>query len=173
MDARDHLRIIRYRVIQGDLRRQRTRTRANKQSSDKLPELSISWKNSFKWQTRGDQEWTARSPDLTVCDFLLWVYLKQQIWSIKKAKTLRQLKAAITAEWQNLNPAVIFWKCVLSILTMFGRYKGQKAFSYFDSRFVYPIYNLQCTSPHHQKTKFLYTLKYKLHWRLVVQNMCG
>ena len=118
LDAREYLRIIRYCVIQRDLRRlgiQRnnmwwqqdgapahTSNRAINYLSGQFPGRVLSG--------RGDQDWPARSPDLTVCDFFLWGHLKHQIWNRDVAlqpKNLRQLKAAITAECQNLNPAMI------------------------------------------------------------------
>ena len=30
---------------------------------------------------RGSHEWPARSPDLTPCDFFLWGWLKEQVYS--------------------------------------------------------------------------------------------
>ena len=30
----------------------------------------------------GDWPWPPRSPDLAICDFFLWGYLKQKIWNV-------------------------------------------------------------------------------------------
>lgn len=45
----------------------------------------------------GDIAWPARSPDLSVCDFFLWGYLKSKVY-MNKPRTLNDLKAAITQE---------------------------------------------------------------------------
>lgn len=44
---------------------------------------------------RGPFEWPARSPDLTVCDFFLWGYIKHQVYSQGKPATLDELRDAI------------------------------------------------------------------------------
>ena len=59
---------------------------------------------------RGDHPWPARSPDLAICDFFLWGYLKHKIWSQQynlQPTTLRQLKLAITNASNGLDPAMI------------------------------------------------------------------
>lgn len=45
----------------------------------------------------GDIAWPARSPDLSVCDFFLWGYLKSKVY-VNKPRTLEDLKEAITQE---------------------------------------------------------------------------
>ena len=35
--------------------------------------------------------WPSRSPDLTVCDFFLWDYLKQQIWEVPHDQQFQNL----------------------------------------------------------------------------------
>ncbi|PNF31328.1 hypothetical protein B7P43_G10898 [Cryptotermes secundus] len=40
----------------------------------------------------GDIMWPARSPDLSICDFLLWVYLKSQIFTVSAPHTVQELK---------------------------------------------------------------------------------
>lgn len=44
---------------------------------------------------RGPYEWPARSPDLTTCDFFLWGYLKEQVYSAGPPATLDELRVAI------------------------------------------------------------------------------
>ena len=43
---------------------------------------------------RGPHEWPARSPDLTPCDFFLWAWLKEQVYSTKSA-TLEELEGRL------------------------------------------------------------------------------
>ncbi|CAM1305628.1 Uncharacterised protein r2_g1547 [Pycnogonum litorale] len=43
---------------------------------------------------RGPHEWPARSPDLTPCDFFLWGWLKEQVYSTKPT-TLEELERRI------------------------------------------------------------------------------
>ena len=43
---------------------------------------------------RGPHEWPARSPDLTPCNFFLWDWLKEQVYS-KKPTTLEELEGQI------------------------------------------------------------------------------
>lgn len=45
----------------------------------------------------GDVPWPPRSPDLSVCDFYLWGYLKSRVYS-HKPRTLDELKNAIAQE---------------------------------------------------------------------------
>ena len=45
----------------------------------------------------GDVHWPARSPDLSVCDFFLWGYLKSKVYC-NKPRTLNDLKVAISEE---------------------------------------------------------------------------
>jgi len=45
----------------------------------------------------GDMSWPPRSPDLSVCDFLLWGYLKSRVYT-HKPRTLNDLKEAIRQE---------------------------------------------------------------------------
>jgi len=42
----------------------------------------------------GDVPWPPRSPDLSSCDFFLWVYLKCRVYT-HKPRNLNQLKDAI------------------------------------------------------------------------------
>jgi hypothetical protein len=46
---------------------------------------------------RGDVGWPPRSPDLTPCDFFLWGYLKEKVYT-HRPRTIDELKAAITEE---------------------------------------------------------------------------
>ena len=45
----------------------------------------------------GDVPWPPRSPDLSACDFFLWVYLKLCVYT-HKPRTLNDLKEAIRQE---------------------------------------------------------------------------
>lgn len=45
----------------------------------------------------GDTHWPPRSPDLTMCDFFLWGYLKSRVYE-SKPHTLDELKGAIKTE---------------------------------------------------------------------------
>ena len=59
---------------------------------------------------RGDWPWPPRSPDLTVCDFFLWGYLKQRIWNVphdEQPNNLRQLREAIVTECRNIDQQTI------------------------------------------------------------------
>lgn len=59
---------------------------------------------------RGDLPWPPRSPDLTVCDFFLWGYLKHRIWNVphdQQPKNLEQLRAAIVTECRNIDHQII------------------------------------------------------------------
>ena len=43
---------------------------------------------------RGPYEWPARSPNLTPCDFFLWGWLKEQVYSTKRT-TMDELEGRI------------------------------------------------------------------------------
>jgi hypothetical protein len=45
----------------------------------------------------GDLPWPARSPDLSVCNYFLWGYLKAKVF-INRAHTFHELKVAIEHE---------------------------------------------------------------------------
>jgi len=45
----------------------------------------------------GDIAWPARSPDLTVPDFFLWVFLKDRVFR-RRIMTIQELKQAIVDE---------------------------------------------------------------------------
>jgi len=51
---------------------------------------------------RGHIEWPARSPDVTPCDFGLWGYLKDRVFS-RKPQTIKELKQFVTEEVDPLN----------------------------------------------------------------------
>lgn len=46
---------------------------------------------------RGDVGWPARSPDLSICDFFLWGYLKEKVFKTRP-HTLQELKERIIEE---------------------------------------------------------------------------
>lgn len=54
----------------------------------------------------GDIAWPARSPDLSICDFFLWGFLKARVYT-NKPRTLDLLKEAIRQEIANLSPAML------------------------------------------------------------------
>ncbi|XP_044255269.1 uncharacterized protein LOC123005541 [Tribolium madens] len=54
----------------------------------------------------GDLAWPARSPDLTAPDFLLWGYLKSQVYA-NKPQTIAALKENIRQECEQLSPEIL------------------------------------------------------------------
>ena len=60
----------------------------------------------------GDLCWPSRSPDLSVCDFFLWGYLKSRVY-ISKPRTIDQLKSSIREEIQRL-PTTMLHKSMQS-----------------------------------------------------------
>jgi len=52
---------------------------------------------------RGPIEWPARSPDLTPCDFFLWGYLKDRVYSAKY-RTIDELKVRIREACATVTP---------------------------------------------------------------------
>jgi hypothetical protein len=58
----------------------------------------------------GDWPWPPRSPDLAICDFFLWGYLRQQIWNVpheQQPRNLRQLRQAVILACQSLDAQMI------------------------------------------------------------------
>ena len=90
----------------------------------KMSKISKKWRIKLIWMTstmrkRGDQSWPPRSPDQTVCDFLLWAYLKHQIWNAphyQQPSNLRELRETIVTSCRNLDPQMIqsSFDCMLS-----------------------------------------------------------
>ena len=57
---------------------------------------------------RGPKEWPPRSPDLTILDFWLWSYIKDQVYAIhNNYTTLNELEEAISHELTNINQEVV------------------------------------------------------------------
>ena len=54
---------------------------------------------------RGDLSWPPWSPDLNPCYFLLWVFLKEKVFS-QKRNTITDLKNAIEREVAANSPSV-------------------------------------------------------------------
>jgi hypothetical protein len=50
----------------------------------------------------GDVPWPPRSPDLSICDFFLWGYLKSRVYEVKP-RTIEELKEAIRHEITVIN----------------------------------------------------------------------
>ena len=106
LDTREYLRIIRYNVIQREFREQNVDQGATWWQQDGAPaHISNASMRYLGGQfpgkimsKRGDWPWPPRSPDLTVCDFFLWGYLKHQIWKENQPQNLGQLRLAIARE---------------------------------------------------------------------------
>ena len=118
LDTREYMRIVRYHVIQRDFVRLGIDKAISWWIQDgATPHTSNASLRYLRGQfprkvvnNRGDVEWPPRSPDLTVCDFFLWGYMKQQIWEQPQnlqPQTLDQLKASITNVAANLDPQMI------------------------------------------------------------------
>jgi hypothetical protein len=59
---------------------------------------------------RGDWPWPPRSPDLEICDFFHWGYLKQQIWNVphdEQSQNLEELRNSIVTACRNLEQRMI------------------------------------------------------------------
>ena len=106
LDTREHLRIIRYNVVQRDFRIHNVDRNVMWWQQDGAPSHTGSatiryLRGQFPdrlMSKRGDWPWPPRSPDLTVCDFCLWGYLKHQIWNVptqQKPSNLGELRQAI------------------------------------------------------------------------------
>jgi Helix-turn-helix domain (DUF4817) len=65
--------------------------------NEKFPQKVIS--------LRGNQEWPARSCDLTPCDFFLWGFIKSKVY-VNKPQTIPQLKAEIRRVINGISPDV-------------------------------------------------------------------
>ena len=118
LNTQEYLRIVRYNVVQRDFRRLNiNRLQMWWQQDGASAHTSNASLRYLRGQfpgkvisKRGDWPWPPRSPDLTVCDFFLWGFLKQKIWSRPiddQPKNLRQLREAIILECQNLQPEMI------------------------------------------------------------------
>jgi hypothetical protein len=55
---------------------------------------------------RGDLPWPARSPDLSVCDYFLWDYLKTKVF-VNKPRMVHELKVAIEHEVTAIPPDMV------------------------------------------------------------------
>jgi hypothetical protein len=90
LDTREYLRIIRYHVIQRDFHVHNIDRNNMWWQQDGAPaHTSNATMQYLRGQfplrlmsKRGDWPWPPRSPDLVICDFFLWGYLKQQIWNV-------------------------------------------------------------------------------------------
>ncbi|PSN50871.1 hypothetical protein C0J52_12752 [Blattella germanica] len=51
-------------------------------------------------------EWPPRSPDLSVCDYFLWGYLKSRVY-IEKLRTLEVLAESITREVREISLSML------------------------------------------------------------------
>ncbi|KAK3875203.1 hypothetical protein Pcinc_011476 [Petrolisthes cinctipes] len=53
-----------------------------------------------------DTPWPHRSPDLSICDYFLWGYLKARVYE-HKPRTLEDLKEAIRVEVAEIDRAML------------------------------------------------------------------
>jgi len=53
-----------------------------------------------------DVPWPPRSPDLSMCDFILWGYLKSRVYE-GKSRTLEELKGAIRKQIGTINEELL------------------------------------------------------------------
>ena len=57
-----------------------------------------------RWIGRGSaHSWPARSPDLSVADFFLWGYVRQEVFKEPRAKTLDELSTKVENVLKNIN----------------------------------------------------------------------
>jgi hypothetical protein len=54
----------------------------------------------------GDVPWPSRSPDLSMCDFFLWGYVKSRVHE-EKPRTLEELKSAIGKQTKKINQELL------------------------------------------------------------------
>jgi hypothetical protein len=118
LDTREYLRIIRYNVVQRDFPINDIDRNAMFWQQGGAPlHTSNATMQCLRGQfpgrvisKHGDWPWPPRSPDLTVCDFFLWGYLKHRIWNVPHDEQLnnsRQLREAIVTECHNIDQQII------------------------------------------------------------------
>ena len=118
LDTREYIRIVRYNVIQRDFPAHNIDRNSMWWQQDGAPcHTSNATMRYLRGQfpgrlmsKQGDWPWPPRSPDLTVCDFFLWGYLKHQIWNVpheEQPRNLRELREAIVRACHNLEPMMI------------------------------------------------------------------
>lgn len=58
-----------------------------------------------RWMGRGspNMQWPPRSPDLSMCDFFLWGYIKSVVYR-RKLRSVEELKTAITQAFSTITP---------------------------------------------------------------------
>ena len=77
-----------------------------KNENDSRANLTQKWlKSKFGRQFLDKTKWPPRSPDLNLCDFFLWGYLKERVLNPMQ-KTLEDLKENITREMKK-NPKIL------------------------------------------------------------------
>ena len=117
LNTREYIRIIRYHVVQGDFRRLDINRENMWWQQDGAPAHTSNQalhylRGRFPGKViskRGDWPWPPRSPDLSVCDFFLWGYLKHQIWSQhnQAPQNIRDLRTSIINAANNLQEDMI------------------------------------------------------------------
>ena len=118
LDTREYLRIIRYHVIQREFHTYNIDKNNMWWQQDGAPaHTSHATMQYLRRQfplrlmsKRGDWPWPPRSPDLAICDFFLWGYLKQQIWNVphdQQPHSLEELRNSIMTACRNLEQPII------------------------------------------------------------------
>ena len=115
LNSREYLRIIRYNVIQRDFRLhgidKNTVWRQLGIPAMRRYDTFVGMQFPGRVISKhGDWPWPLRSPDLTVCDFFLWGYLKHKIWNVlldQQPNNLRQLREAFVMECNTMDQAKI------------------------------------------------------------------
>lgn len=118
MNTQEYLRIIRYSVIQREFRQNNINRAVTWWQQDGAPahtsNASIRYlRGQFPNRLmgkNGDWPWPPRSPDLAICDFFLWGYLKHKIWNVpvnQQPQNLLQLRQSIQRECNNLDRQMI------------------------------------------------------------------
>ena len=118
LDSREYLRIVRYNVIQREFNeqgidRQRIwwqQDGAPAHTSNQCMQYLMGQLPGKVISKRGDIMWPPRSPDLAICDFFLWGYLKQTIWNVPvelQPQNLQQLRDAIIRACNGINRDMI------------------------------------------------------------------
>ena len=63
-------------------------------------------RSTFEERFIGKLQWPPRSPDLNICDFFLWGYLKARVYN-PIPKTKEELKENIRREIKNIDKSIL------------------------------------------------------------------
>ena len=119
LNTREHLRIIRYNVVQRYFVNKGIDRNAVWWQQDGAPahtsnESMQYLRGQFPGKViskRGDFLWPPRSPDLAILDFFVWGHLKHKIWTVprnQKPRNIDELKRAIRRECEAIPRDMIF-----------------------------------------------------------------